>query len=452
MPCRRCRVSAPSPSPATDGKPGDRRRADHAGARGRPGRLDPLPGRQRRHRPLRPPGARRPDDPRRGLGGDLPVQRRHAAPALAARAAGCRGRSAVAPARGAQRPGPGAHRARRSDAAAGLLARRAARRHRARCPTDIIAPRLLTPGGLLVLGGAPKVGKSDFVISLLAHMAAGVPFLGFTPPRPLRVFYLQAEIQYHYLRERFQAIRLDPAAVLAAARDNLVATPKLQDAARRERRRARRPRRSRAASPTRRRTSSASIRSATCSTAGPRAAARTTTPPCCSSCRSGSRSLRETVESGRRASILCHHTKKITKKQLAEDPFQALSGASALRGFYTCRHPDAPAGRGPARAEAGLRAAQRPGDRAEAGRQGRRPVGRDRPPRRAAGAQGARREARRRARAQARRHPAAPLRRGAPRAASTPARSSPKRSRTRPASAARTPSASASACSPPRAT
>ena len=65
-------------------------------------------------------------------------------------------------------------------------------------PPDIIAPRVLTRGGLLVLGGAPKVGKSDFLISLLAHMAAGVPFLGFTPPQPLRVFYLQAEIQYHY--------------------------------------------------------------------------------------------------------------------------------------------------------------------------------------------------------------------------------------------------------------
>ena len=28
-----------------------------------------------------------------------------------------------------------------------------------------------------------------------------MPFLGFTPARPLRIFYLQAEIQYHYLRE-----------------------------------------------------------------------------------------------------------------------------------------------------------------------------------------------------------------------------------------------------------
>jgi hypothetical protein len=94
-------------------------------------------------------------------------------------------------------------------------------------PDDIIAPRVLTPGGLLVLGGAPKVGKSDFLISLLVHMAADVAFLGFTPNRAVRVYYLQAEIQYHYLRERLQGIRLD-AGVIAAALDNLIATPKLR--------------------------------------------------------------------------------------------------------------------------------------------------------------------------------------------------------------------------------
>ena len=33
--------------------------------------------------------------------------------------------------------------------------------------------------------------------------------------------------------------------------------------------------------------------------------------------------------------ILCHHTRKTTKQQLAEDPFMALSGASSLRSFYT---------------------------------------------------------------------------------------------------------------------
>ena len=75
-------------------------------------------------------------------------------------------------------------------------------------PDDLISPRVLTPGGTLVFGGAPKVGKSDFIISLLTHMAAGVPFIGLSPPRPLRVFYLQAEIQYDYLRERIHRIHI----------------------------------------------------------------------------------------------------------------------------------------------------------------------------------------------------------------------------------------------------
>jgi hypothetical protein len=33
--------------------------------------------------------------------------------------------------------------------------------------------------------------------------------------------------------------------------------------------------------------------------------------------------------------ILCHHTKKIKKKDLEDDPFQAFSGAGSLRSFYT---------------------------------------------------------------------------------------------------------------------
>lgn len=75
-------------------------------------------------------------------------------------------------------------------------------------PEDLISKRLLTPAGMLVIGGAAKVGKSDFVLSLLVHMAAGEPFLGFAPPRPLRVFYLQAEIQKPYLTERVKLMRI----------------------------------------------------------------------------------------------------------------------------------------------------------------------------------------------------------------------------------------------------
>ena len=199
-------------------------------------------------------------------------------------------------------------------------------------PDDIIAPRLLTPGGMLVLGGAPKVGKSDFLINLLVHAAAGVPFLCFTPPRPLRVFYLQAEIQYHYLRERLQTMRLDPT-TLHLARDNLVATPKLRmllDG------------------------NGVALTIAAIQAHFP------AEPPdiiCLDPIRNlfdggpdgdGENDntamlffLQSRVEAVCEAVapdaglILCHHTKKVAKKALTEDPFMALSGASALRSFYT---------------------------------------------------------------------------------------------------------------------
>ena len=199
-------------------------------------------------------------------------------------------------------------------------------------PDDIIAPRLLTPGGMLVLGGAPKVGKSDFLINLLVHAAAGVPFLRFTPPRPLRVFYLQAEIQYHYLRERLQTLRLDPA-TLHLARNNLVATPKLRMLL---------------------------DEHGVALTIGAIQAHFPTDPPdiiCLDPIRNlfdggpdgdGENDntamlffLQSRVEGVREAVapdaglILCHHTKKVAKKALGEDPFMALSGASALRSFYT---------------------------------------------------------------------------------------------------------------------
>ncbi len=199
-------------------------------------------------------------------------------------------------------------------------------------PEDIIAPRVLTPGGLLVLGGAPKVGKSDLLISWLVHMAAGQPFLGFTPPRPLRIFYLQAEIQYHYLRERLRQISLPPE-ILAAARDTFVATPKLKMLLDDE----------------------GSVRAARAIQAAfPEA------PPdilCVDPIRNlfdggpdgGGENdntammffLKDRVEVLRDhidpdcGVILVHHTRKLSKHQVKEDPFLALSGASALRGFYT---------------------------------------------------------------------------------------------------------------------
>jgi len=199
-------------------------------------------------------------------------------------------------------------------------------------PEDLIAPRLLTPGGLLVIGGAPKVGKSDFVTSLLVHVAAGAPFLGFAPPRALRVFYLQAEIQYHYLRERMQAMRL-PKDIVVAASTNLIATPKvrmlLNDRGVELTLAALRDRFPDAApevlciDPIR-----------NLFDGGPEGNAENDNAAMLFFLQERVEKLREELDPAM-GIVLCHHTRKARKKDLEEDPFQALSGAGALRGFYT---------------------------------------------------------------------------------------------------------------------
>lgn len=198
-------------------------------------------------------------------------------------------------------------------------------------PDDLIAPRVLTPGGILVFGGAPKVGKSDFLISMLAHMAAGLPFLGLSSLRPLRIFYLQAEVQYDYLRERVHSLHIIHEK-LAGFEANFVITPQI---------------------------------SLTLNEVGLERVAYSVkerfkdTPPDIIAIDP----LRNVFDGGgiggendndammfflsqrmeelrrrinpRAGIIIAHHTKKIPKKQVEEDPFQAFSGAGSLRSYYT---------------------------------------------------------------------------------------------------------------------
>lgn len=198
-------------------------------------------------------------------------------------------------------------------------------------PPDIVGPRVLTPAGMLVFGGAPKVGKSDFLLSWLAHMAAGAPFLGMRPARPLRIFYLQAEVQYHYLRERMRDIRL-PASRMIEARRNLVVTSQLRlvlDEHGLQR-----------------------IIPAICGAFGGEKPDIIAIDPIRNVFDGGSEGgendnnamlyfLSQRVERLRDAVnpeagiVLAHHTKKLSKKQFEEDPFQALAGAGSLRGYYT---------------------------------------------------------------------------------------------------------------------
>lgn len=198
-------------------------------------------------------------------------------------------------------------------------------------PPDLISPRVLTPGGLLVFGGAPKVGKSDFLLSWLTHMAAGATFLGMRPPRPLRVFYLQAEVQYHYLRERVKEIQLPPHRLLDA-RVNFVATPQLRmvldD------------------------TGLEQVIPAIANAFGGLPPDIIAIDPIRNVFDGGDAGgendngamlyfLSQRVDRIRQAVnpdagvILAHHTRKLGKKQFEEDPFQALAGAGSLRGYYS---------------------------------------------------------------------------------------------------------------------
>lgn len=195
-------------------------------------------------------------------------------------------------------------------------------------PDDIIAPRVLTPGGLLVLGGAPKVGKTDFLLCWLAHMAAGLPFLGMRPAKPLKIFYFQAEIGYHYLRERLKQIRFDPA-FLPLVRQNLIITPQVRMLLDEK--------------------GVEMVREAILRHVDPRLLDIVAIDPLRNVYDGEGENdntamlafLQDRVERLRflvnpdLGVILAHHTKKISKKMLEEDPFQGLSGAGSLRSFYS---------------------------------------------------------------------------------------------------------------------
>ncbi|WP_425386592.1 AAA family ATPase [Wolbachia endosymbiont (group A) of Barypeithes pellucidus] len=193
-------------------------------------------------------------------------------------------------------------------------------------PEDIIYPRILTPRGLLVFGGPPKIGKSDFLISWLMHMAAGVSFLGMTPSKPMKVLCLQTEIDQGYVKERLQELKLDKE-LLDIGANNFMITPRVQLSF-----------------------SSEEIDEIKHSLDNkcfkPDVIA---IDPLRNIFNLGNENdnsamlffLQKTLERFRNVInpdsgiILTHHTKKLPKKMLEEDPFQGLSGAGSLRGFYT---------------------------------------------------------------------------------------------------------------------
>jgi hypothetical protein len=143
---------------------------------------------------------------------------------------------------------------------------------------------------------------------------------------------LQAEVQYHYLRERIKSIDL-PAHRLKDARDNFVATPQLRLILNE--------------------VGVVQVIAAILSAFGGELPDIIAIDPLRNVFDGGEGSsgendnaamlffLSQRVDRIRRAVnpnagvVLVHHTKKLGKKQFEEDPFQALAGAGSLRGYYS---------------------------------------------------------------------------------------------------------------------
>ncbi|AIF81432.1 putative Bacteriophage-related DNA primase [endosymbiont of Acanthamoeba sp. UWC8] len=199
-------------------------------------------------------------------------------------------------------------------------------------PEDLISPRVLTQGGLLVFGGASKVGKSDFLLSWFTHMAIGEPFLGLKPPKPLKIFYCQLEVQYHYLRERVKSLDMINKEQIELASQNLMITPQLHMLLNDE---------------------GVLELTKAIHKSFSKGVDIIAIDPIRNLFDGGSNNggendnnamlffLTQRIEKLRAACnpncgiILVHHTRKIGKKQFEEDPFQALSGAGSLRSFYS---------------------------------------------------------------------------------------------------------------------
>ena len=91
-------------------------------------------------------------------------------------------------------------------------------------PECIITPEVLMQKGSLLFEGAANVGKTDFVFSWMAHMAAGVTFIKMTPVRPLKVFYLHAGSVDRDFKRKIQKMGIDRK-LIPLIDQNLITSP-----------------------------------------------------------------------------------------------------------------------------------------------------------------------------------------------------------------------------------
>ena len=91
---------------------------------------------------------------------------------------------------------------------------------------DYIEPNFLGPGNFCLIAGPPKAQKSFLLTEMLVACATGSGFLGgrYTVPRPLKVFYLQAEMNRKLLRKRARMMGIIMGEERKLLGENLVVT------------------------------------------------------------------------------------------------------------------------------------------------------------------------------------------------------------------------------------
>ncbi|QTP63904.1 AAA family ATPase [Candidatus Liberibacter africanus] len=200
-------------------------------------------------------------------------------------------------------------------------------------PADIISSGLLVQGGLMVLAGSPKVGKSHVLLSMLVHLSAGIPFLGLNPTHPLKVFYIQSENSFHTMRNRLkQTIKSLTPEQRDLNDDNMIFTPSRLEVSLNEH-----------------------VINDLSQKANELQNGQTeliAIDPLYDVFDTGDKKggendndamrffLKERLGLLRRSInpnaglILVHHTKKMRKKDVEENPFESLAGASGLRRYY----------------------------------------------------------------------------------------------------------------------
>jgi len=83
-------------------------------------------------------------------------------------------------------------------------------------------------GSISMIAGPPKVGKSHFVMSMFMAAACGADFMGFPFSRPLRVLWLQAEIQKPFVLQRMgQAAQWMSGEQIGLVRENFRVTDRM---------------------------------------------------------------------------------------------------------------------------------------------------------------------------------------------------------------------------------